>query len=89
MKKWIALLLSAVLMLSLLAGCGGGKETPTTPDAPNTPSDPSTPNTPAAPETPVDDGKPEGVADEQVVKILYTCAIYDWKPQHSSGGATR
>ena len=25
MKKWIALLLSAMLMLSMLAGCGGGE----------------------------------------------------------------
>ena len=30
MKKWIALLLSAVLMLSLLAGCGGGNDKPNT-----------------------------------------------------------
>ena len=88
MKKWIALLLSAVLMLSLLAGCGGGKETPTTPDAPHTPSDPSTPNTPSTPETPVDDGKPEGVADEQVVKILYTSEISDWNPLHPSAAGT-
>ena len=30
MKKWIALLLSAMLMLSMLAGCGGDTDKPVT-----------------------------------------------------------
>lgn len=86
MKKWIALLLSAVLMLSLLAGCGGDDKPATTPD---TPADSTTPSDPATtPDTPADDGKPEGVAEEQVVKLLYTSEISDWNPLHPSAAGT-
>jgi len=52
MKKWIALLLSAVLMLSLLAGCGGGEDTPVTPDTPSNPSDGNN-DTPTVPMLPM------------------------------------
>ena len=88
MKKWIALLLSAVLMLSLLAGCGGGNDKPA--DTPsNTPSDTPaiTPDAPAT-DTPAEPTKPEGVADEQIVKILYTSEISDWNPLHPSAAGT-
>ena len=82
MKKWIALLLSAILMLSLLAGCGGDTDT-------QTPSDTQTPgDTTQTPGDTTEPTKPEGVADEQVVKILYTSEISDWNPLHPSAAGT-
>ena len=48
MKKYLSLLLSVVLVLSLLAGCGSKTETPSAP-ANNTPAEPAAPAAPAAP----------------------------------------
>lgn len=73
MKKWIALFLSAMLMLSMLAGCGGNTDKPSTEsNAPSTETPDKEPD------------KPEGVAEEQVVKILYSSEISDWNPLHPS-----
>jgi len=45
MKKFIAILLSVLMVVCLFAGCGGAPETPSTPSTPSTP-DSSTPSTP-------------------------------------------
>ena len=92
MKKWIALLLAGVLMLSCLAGCGGDNNT-TTPDSGNqssggqssggqTSGGETSGGETAAPAV------PEGVAKDQVVKTLYTSEISDWNPLHPSAAGT-
>ena len=92
MKKWIALLLAGVLMLSCLAGCGGDNNT-TTPDSSNqssggqssggqTSGGETSGGETAAPAV------PEGVAKDQVVKTLYTSEISDWNPLHPSAAGT-
>ena len=61
-KKTLALLLALVMALSLLAGCGGDNNTPSTPDTPpaetQTPDTPDTP--PAEPEAPAEPTTPGG-----------------------------
>lgn len=71
MKKWIALLLAGILMLSCFAGCG---------------NDTTTDNSGGG-DTAKED-RPEGAADEQVVKLLYTSEISDWNPLHPSAAGT-
>ena len=88
MKKWIALLLAGVLMLSCLAGCGGDdKPAASDPGTPSTPSNPSTPSDPGTP-APAEPVIPEGVAKDQIVKILYSSEISDWNPLHPSAAGT-
>ena len=86
MKKWIALLLASVMMLSLMAGCGSDdKPAATTPTQPAATQPGAT--TPAATE-PAKPAIPEGVAKDQTVKILYDSEITDWNPLHPSAGGT-
>ena len=91
MKKWIALLLAGVLMLSCLAGCGGDKTDAPAPDSGNQSSGgqssggQSSGGQTAEPEKPA---IPEGVAKDQTVKILYDSEITDWNPLHPSAGGT-
>ena len=56
MKKWIALLLASIMMLSCLAGCGDDAKADGTIDFDA--------------KTAGDANPPEGAADEQVVKLL-------------------
>lgn len=86
MKKWIALLLSMILLLSCFAGCGGDNDTPDTPSNDNQGSvsnDGGSSNGGSS-----DENRPEGVAAEQVVKTLYSSEISDWNPLHPSAGGT-
>ena len=78
MKKWIALLLVAVMAVSAFAGCTTNEQpantdTPAT-DAPATNGD----NAPAT----------ENAAAEQVVKLFYSDEITDWNPLHPSSAST-
>ena len=86
MKKWIALLLASIMMLSLMAGCGSKDEKPaaTTPAATTPAATTPGATTPAATEPAI----PEGVAKDQTVKILYDSEITDWNPLHPSAGGT-
>ncbi len=78
MKKYLAILLAAVMMLSCLAGCSDEPAAPVTPDpAPSTPSTPSDPSTPAAP---VEEGPhvgPDGrvAREDQVYRSTYSSEL--------------
>lgn len=86
MKKWIALLLSMVLLLSCFAGCGSDNETPDTPD--NSDNQGTVSNDGESSNGGDEEVRPEGAAAEQVVKRLYTDEITDWNPLHPSAGGT-
>lgn len=88
MKKWIALLLTAMMMLSCLAGCGGDNNAANNNNASQGEANNSGEQNGENNATTPDDGKPEGAAEEQVVKLLYTSEISDWNPLHPSAGST-
>lgn len=79
MKKYIALLLAAMLVLACVAGCGNNNtDQPGNTDQPNT-TDP-TPSTPTDPTTPDDSEAkvgPDGreFADEQVYRSVYSSEV--------------
>ena len=88
MKKWIALLLTAMMMLSCLAGCGGDNNAANNNKASQGETNNNGEQNGENNATTPDDGKPEGAAEEQVVKLLYTDEISDWNPLHPSAGST-
>ena len=57
MKKTLAIIVSAILILALISACGNSAPqapaTPAAPDAPNAPEDAETPETPETPDAPV------------------------------------
>lgn len=87
MKKWIALLLVAIMAVSAFAGCTTNEQpantdTPAT-DAPATNGDNAPANTPDNSNVVVNNTgaeRPENAAAEQVVKLFYSDEITDWNP---------
>ncbi len=81
MKKTLALLLAVFMLATVAVACkdGGGQPTVTTP-APGTqtqqPGNTDSGSTEALP--------PEGAAEEQVVKLMYSSEMADWNPLHPS-----
>lgn len=89
MKKTLALLLTILMVASCMIACGKTDTPATTTDqAAGTPSASTGETTPAEGETPAEAAIPEGVAAEQVVKIMYSDEISDWNPMHPSSGGT-
>ncbi len=68
-KKWLALVLAMVMVLSLLAGCGGKGDTPPEPAPEN--------SDPAAPETPAPADGPSWKQDTSDCTVTWFMA-YDW-----------
>ena len=68
-KRWIALLLSMIMVLSLLAACGGQEagKTPNEPNAPVEPNTPDTPDKPDTPDTPDATGTVQGVTEDKIL----------------------
>lgn len=95
MKKWIALLLVAVMAVSAFAGCTTNEQpantdTPAT-DAPATNGDNAPATTPDNSNVVVNNTgaeRPENAAAEQVVKLFYSDEITDWNPLHPSSAST-
>ena len=95
MKKWIALLLVAVMAVSAFAGCTTNEQpantdTPAT-DAPATNGDNAPATTPDNSNVVVNNTgaeRPENAAAEQVVKLFYSDEITDWNPLHPSSAGT-
>ena len=95
MKKWIALLLVAIMAVSAFAGCTTNEQpantdTPAT-DAPATNGDNAPATTPDNSNVVVNNTgaeRPENAAAEQVVKLFYSDEITDWNPLHPSSAST-
>lgn len=85
MKKYFALLLCIIMVAALLAGCG---EPAVDSNDPSDSSGSQLSDSSSASNTSTDDGRPEGAAEEQVVKTLYSSEISDWNPLHPSAGGT-
>jgi oligopeptide transport system substrate-binding protein len=94
MKKWIALLLVAVMAVSAFAGCATETTTDDTNQTDNTATTDNTSTEPTATENPnvvvnnTGAERPENAAEEQVVKLFYSDEISDWNPLHPSSGST-
>ena len=94
MKKWIALLLVAVMAVSAFAGCATETTTDDTTQTDNTTTTDNTSTEPTATENPnvvvnnTGAERPENAAEEQVVKLFYSDEISDWNPLHPSSGST-
>ncbi len=95
MKKWIALLLVAVMAVSAFAGCATETTNDdTTQTTDNTATTDNTSTEPTATENPnvvvnnTGAERPENAAEEQVVKLFYSDEISDWNPLHPSSGST-
>ena len=67
MKKTIALILTLVMLVALVA-CGGDKPTGSTPAAPSNPTEPSKPSEPAKPTEPAKPSEPEKPVDPDADK---------------------
>ncbi len=95
MKKWIALLLVAVMAVSAFAGCATETTNDdTTQTTDNTATTDNTSTEPTATENSnvvvnnTGAERPENAAEEQVVKLFYSDEISDWNPLHPSSGST-
>lgn len=83
--KWLSVLLAAVMVLSILSACSQPGNTPSEPEKP---SDPASSGDSSTPSTIVEAERPEGAAEEQVVKLFYSDEITDWNPLHPSSAGT-
>ena len=92
MKKWLSLLLAMLLVLTAFTACNNNADPGTTePDGTQTQSptttDPAGNEGEEQPEN-QEAVPPEGAAEEQVVKLLYSSEISDWNPLHPSAAGT-
>jgi len=76
MKKWTALLLAMLMVVTMLAGCAKTEKPDTGTDTGTTTPDTTTPT----------DTTGEGHNKDQVVKLMYSDEMADWNPMHPSSG---